>query len=132
MPMILGRLQINRVVRTASFEVSVSLPSPGSADRAVGRCSRHSKIHSGMGAYVEAFVDSSSATALLAQGICCKFRASKSFSNFCAWNGYLANSGSLQLHSPLTCLMICWESPFTSSYWTPRDSVALSLNMKAS
>jgi hypothetical protein len=30
----------------------------------------------------------------------------------------------LQLHSPWTCLMISWESPFTRSWWIPRDRAA--------
>jgi hypothetical protein len=71
MPTILGGLQVNRAAGTASFKVLVSPPSPGSVGGAVGHCSRRSKTPSGTGAHVEAFVDSSSATALLAWGICC-------------------------------------------------------------
>jgi hypothetical protein len=38
----------------------------------------------------------------------------------------------LQEHSPLTCLMISWELPFTSSYQTPRDSAVVSPKIRAS
>jgi hypothetical protein len=101
-PMILGGLQINRATRTASFEVLVSAPAPGSVGRAIGCCSHCSKTPARMGAHVEAFVDSSSVTVLLAQGIRCGSRTSKSFSIFCAWSRLVANCESLQLHSPLT------------------------------
>jgi hypothetical protein len=74
MPTILSGLQINRGTGTTSFEVLVSPPSPGSAGRVVGCCSRRSKTPSGMGAHVEAFVDSSSMTVLLVWGICCRSR----------------------------------------------------------
>jgi hypothetical protein len=104
-PTILGRLQANRATRTASFEVLVSPPSPGLAGQAVGHCCRRSKTPSDMGAHVEAFVDSSLVTALLAQGICCSSRTLKSFSTFCAWSRLAINCGSLQLHLPLTGLM---------------------------
>jgi hypothetical protein len=132
MPMILGRLQKNRAVGTASFEVLVSPPLPDSAGWAIGRCILCSKTPSDTGAHVEAFVDSSSTTALLARGTCCRSRISKCFSSFCAWSRWATNCGSLQLHSPLTCLMINWESPFTSSYRSPRDSMVLGSNMRAS
>jgi hypothetical protein len=59
-------------------------------------------------------------------------RTSKSFSSFQTWSRYAANCGSLQQHSPLTCLMMSWESPFTSSCQTPRDRVVLSPKIKAS
>jgi hypothetical protein len=85
-PTILGELQINRATGTASFEVLVSPPSPGSVGWVIGCYSHRSKTPSGMGAHVEAFVDSSLATALLARGICCRFRTAKSFSSFCAWS----------------------------------------------
>jgi hypothetical protein len=66
MPMILGRLHGIRAAGTASFEVLVSPPLPGSADRAVGSCSHLSKTPSGTGAQVEAFVDRSSVVAFSA------------------------------------------------------------------
>jgi hypothetical protein len=87
MPTICGELQINRDVGTTSFEVLVSPPSPGLIGWAVGHCSRLSKTPLGTGAQVEAFVDSSSVTVLLARGICCRSKTSKSFSSFCAWSG---------------------------------------------
>jgi hypothetical protein len=79
MPMILVGLQINRAAGTIRFEVLVSPPSPSSVGRAVGRCSHRSKTLSGTRAHVDAFVDSSSATALLARGICCRSKTSNSF-----------------------------------------------------
>jgi hypothetical protein len=85
-PTILGGLQENKATGTASFEVLVSSPSPGLAGRAVGCCSHCLKTPSGTGAHVEAFVDSSSVTALLAQGTCCRSKTSKSFSSFFAWS----------------------------------------------
>jgi hypothetical protein len=88
MPTILGGLHGIRATRTASFEVLVSPPSPGSIGRAIGVVSRYSfrsKPPSGTGAQVEAFVDSSSVTALLARGMCCRSSTSKSFSNFRTW-----------------------------------------------
>jgi hypothetical protein len=66
MPMILGRLHGIRAAGTASFEVLVSPPLPGSAGRAVGSCSHLSKTPSGTRAQVEAFVDRSSAAAFSA------------------------------------------------------------------
>jgi hypothetical protein len=33
--------------------------------------------------------------------------------------------GSLQQHSPLTCFMMSWESPFTRSRRTPSDNIVL-------
>jgi hypothetical protein len=66
MPMILSRLQEKWAVGTTSFEVLVSPPSPGSVGQVVGHYSLHSKNPSGIGAHVEAYVDSSSVTALLA------------------------------------------------------------------
>jgi hypothetical protein len=68
-PTILGGLQENRVARTASFDVLVSL---GLASEAVGHLSHRSKSLSGTGAHMEAFVDSLSVTALLARGSCCR------------------------------------------------------------
>jgi hypothetical protein len=66
MPTILGGLQINRAAGTTCFEVLVSPPSLGLVGQAVGHCSRRSKTPSVTGAHVEAFVDSSPATVLLA------------------------------------------------------------------
>jgi hypothetical protein len=106
MPTILGGLQINRTARTTNFELLISPPSPYSTGRAVGHYCHHKKTPSGLGAHVEAFVDSSLVTTLLAQGICCMSRTSKSFSSFYAWSMYATNCGSLQLHLPLTCMMI--------------------------
>jgi hypothetical protein len=54
------------------------------------------------------------------------------FSSFRTWSRYTANCGSLQQHSLLTCLMMSWESPFTSSYRTPRDRVVFSPKIRAS
>jgi hypothetical protein len=71
MPMILGGLHGIRAVETASFEVLVSPPSPGSAGRTIGCCNCLSKIPSRTGAQVEAFVDISSATAFSARGMRC-------------------------------------------------------------
>jgi hypothetical protein len=85
-PMILGRLQINRAIGTASFEVLVSFPSPGLAGRAVDRYSYCSKTPLGTRAHVEAFVGSSLVTVLLLRGICCRSRTSKSFSSFYEWS----------------------------------------------
>jgi hypothetical protein len=42
------------------------------------------------------------------------------------------NCGSLQQHSPLTCLMMSWESPFISSCRTPRDRAVFSPKIGAS
>jgi hypothetical protein len=64
-PTILSGLQTNRAAGTASFEVLVSPPSPGSVSRVVGHCSHRSKTPLGTGAHVEALVDSSSMTILL-------------------------------------------------------------------
>jgi hypothetical protein len=66
-PIIFGRLKINRVTGTAGFEVLVSPASLHSVGRAVGHCSHCSKTPSSTRAHVEAFVDSSSATLLLAR-----------------------------------------------------------------
>jgi hypothetical protein len=68
--------------RTASFEVLVSPPSPGSVGWAVGLNSRLSKTPSGIGAQVDALTERSSATELSARGTCCSSRAVKSFSSF--------------------------------------------------
>jgi hypothetical protein len=62
----------------------------------------------------------------------CRNRTSKSFSSFQTCSRYAANYRSLQQHSPLTYLMMNWESPFTSSYRTPRDRAVLSLKIKVS
>jgi hypothetical protein len=132
MPTSLGGHHGIRATGTASFEVLVSPPSPGSVGRAIGYCSRLSKIPSRAGAQVEAFVDRSSVTAFSARGIWWSSRTSKSFSRFWTWSRYIANCGSLQQHSPLTCFMMSWESPFTSNYRTPRDKAVLSLKMRAS
>jgi hypothetical protein len=78
------------------------------------------------------FVDRSSATAFSARGMWCRSGTSKSFSNFWTWSRYVAKCGSLQQHSPLTCLIMSWESPFTSSYRTPRDRVVFSPKIRAS
>jgi hypothetical protein len=69
-PTILGGLQENRATGTASFEVLGSPPPLGSLGQAVGHCSHRSETPSGTKVHVEAFVDSSSTTALLARGIC--------------------------------------------------------------
>jgi hypothetical protein len=82
MPTILSGLQENRATETTSFEVLFLAPSLGSAGWVVGQCSHRSKTPSDTGAHMEAFVDSSSTTALLAWGTCCKSRTSKSFSSF--------------------------------------------------
>jgi hypothetical protein len=58
-PTILGGLHGIRAARTASLEVLVSPPLPGSAGKVVGCCSHLSKTPSRMGAQVEAFVDRS-------------------------------------------------------------------------
>jgi hypothetical protein len=84
-PTILGGFQINRAAGTASFKVLVSPPSPDLVGWVVGHCSCCSKTPFSTGAHVEAFVDSSSTTVLLAWGICCRFSTSKSFSSFYAW-----------------------------------------------
>jgi hypothetical protein len=63
MPIILGELHVIRAVGTASFEVLVLTPLPGSTSQAVGCRSRLSKTPSGTGAQVEAFLDRSSTTA---------------------------------------------------------------------
>jgi hypothetical protein len=131
MPTILAEHHGIRAARTASFEVLVSPPSPGSVGQPVGCCSHLSKIPSGTGTQVEAFVDRSSATAFSAQRMWCRSRTSKSFSSFRTWSRYAANYGSLQQHLPLTCLMMSWESPFTSSCQTPRDRVVLSPKIRA-
>jgi hypothetical protein len=81
-PTILGGLHGIIAAGTASFGVLVSPPSPGLAGRVVGRCSFCSKTPSGTEAHIEAFVESSSVTVLLAQGTCCRSRTSKSFSSF--------------------------------------------------
>jgi hypothetical protein len=62
---------------TASFEVLVSPPSPGSVGWAVGLSSRLSKTPSGTGVQFDALMESSSATELLARGTCCSSRAVK-------------------------------------------------------
>jgi hypothetical protein len=62
--MILSGLHKIRTAGTASFEVLVSSPPPGSVSRVVGCRSHLSKTPSGTGAEVEAFVDRSSATVL--------------------------------------------------------------------
>jgi hypothetical protein len=131
-PTILGGLHGIRAVRTTSFEVLVSPPSLDSVGQAVGCCNRLSKTPSGIGAQVEAFVDRSSATTLSARGMQCRSRTSKPFSSFWVWSRYTVNWGSLQPHSPLTCLMINWESLFTSSCRTLRDGIVLSLRMRVS
>jgi hypothetical protein len=92
--------------RTVSFEVLVSPPSPGSASRAVDCCSRLSKIPSRTRAQVEAFFYRSSATAFSSRGMWCRSKTLKSFSSFQTWSRYATNCGSLQQHSPLTCLMM--------------------------
>jgi hypothetical protein len=131
-PTILGGLHRIRATRTANLEVLVSPPLPGSAGQAVGCYSHLSKTPSGTGAQVEAFVDSSSATAFSVRGMWCKFRTLKSFSSFQTWSRYAVNCGALQQHSPLTCLMMSWASPFTSSCQTPRDRAVLSPKIRAS
>jgi hypothetical protein len=70
---------------TASFEVLVSSPSPGSAGWAVGLSSRLSKTPSGTGAQVDALVESSSVAELLARETCFSSKAVKSFSSFLTW-----------------------------------------------
>jgi hypothetical protein len=120
-----------RATGTASFEVLVSPPSPGSACRAIGCCNHLSKIPYGTGAQVDASVDRSSAIAFSARVMWCRFRTSKSFSSFWTWSRYVANYGSLQQHSPLTCLMMGWESPITSSCRTQRDRVVHSPMIRA-
>jgi hypothetical protein len=70
---------------TASFEVLVSSPSPGSAGWAVGLSSRLSKMPSGTGAQVDALVESSSVAELLARETCFSSKAVKSFSSFLTW-----------------------------------------------
>jgi hypothetical protein len=65
-PTILGGLHGIRAAGTASLEVLVSPPLPGLAGRAIGCCSRLSKMPSGTRAQVEAFVDRSSTTAISA------------------------------------------------------------------
>jgi hypothetical protein len=132
MPTILGGIHGIRAVGTTNVEVLVSPPLPGLAGWAVGCCSHLSKMPSGTGAQVEAFVDRSSATAFSARGMWCRSRTLKSFSSFRRWSRYAANYGSLQQHSPLTCLMMSWESPFISSCWTPRDRVVFSPKFRAS
>jgi hypothetical protein len=78
-PTILGEHHGIRATETASFEVLVSPPLSDSAGRAVGCYSRLSKIPSGTGAQVEAFVDRSLATAFSTRGMWCRSRTSKSF-----------------------------------------------------
>jgi hypothetical protein len=118
-PMTLGGPHGSRTTGTASFEVLVSPPSLGSAAQAVGYRSLLSSTPFGTGAEVEALVDRSSATAFSARGMCCKSRTSKSFSSLRAWGRLAANCGSLQEQSPLTCLIMSWESPLTRSCRTP-------------
>jgi hypothetical protein len=79
MPMILGGLQENMATGTASFEVLISPPLPSLAGWTIDHCSLRSKTPSGTEAHMDAFVDSSSMTALLAQETCCRSRTSKSF-----------------------------------------------------
>jgi hypothetical protein len=131
-PTILDEHHGIRATGTASFEVLVSPPSPDSASWAIGCRSHLSKIPSRTGAEVEAFVDRSSATAFSTRGMWCRSRTSKSFSSFWKWRRYAANYGPLQQHSSLTCLMMSCESPFTSSYRTPRDRAVLSPKMMTS
>jgi hypothetical protein len=78
-PMTLGRLHGIRATGTASLEVLVSPPLPGSAGQAIGCCSHLSKMPFGTRAQVEAFVDRSSATAFSTRGMWCRSRTSKSF-----------------------------------------------------
>jgi hypothetical protein len=66
MPTILGGLHGIRAAGTASLEVLVSPPLPGSAGRAVGCSSHLSKVPPGTGVQVEAFIDRSSTTAFSA------------------------------------------------------------------
>jgi hypothetical protein len=80
-PTILGGLYGIRATRTASFEVLVSPPPPGSTARAIGCRSRLSKTPSGTGAKVEVIVDKPSATVLSARGMWCRSMTSKSFTN---------------------------------------------------
>jgi hypothetical protein len=126
MPTILGGLHGIRAIGTANFKVLISPRSPGLAGRAVGCCNRLSKIPLGTGAQVEAFVDKSSSTTCSTRGMECRSRTSKSFSSFQTWSRYAANYGSLQQYLRLTCLMMSWELPFTSSCWTLRDRAVLS------
>jgi hypothetical protein len=86
MPRTLGGLHGSRTVGTTSFKVLVSPPLLGLAAQAVSCRSRHSSTPSGTGAEVEAIADRSSATAFSAQGMCSKYRASKSFPSLCAWS----------------------------------------------
>jgi hypothetical protein len=131
-PTILGRLHGIRAVGTASLKVLVSPPLPGSAGRAVDCCSSLSKTPSGTGVQVEAIVNRSAATAFFTRGMWCRCRTSKSFSSLRTWSRCAANGGSLQQHSPLTCLMMSWESPFTCSCQTPRDRGVFSPKIRAS
>jgi hypothetical protein len=124
-PRTLGRLHGSRTAGTASFEVLISSPSLGLAAQAVGCRSLLSSTPSGTGTKVQALAVRSSATAFSAQGMCYKSRTSKSFSSLHAWSRLAANCRSLQEQSPLTCLIMSWESPFTSSRWTPSDTVVL-------
>jgi hypothetical protein len=125
MPMTLGRLHGTRVIRTTSFEVLVSLPSLGLAARAIGCRSHLSSTASGTGAGVEALVDRSSAIAFSARGMCYRSRTSKSFFSLHAWSRWAVNCGSLQQQSPLTCLMMSWESPFMRSCQNPATRLYL-------
>jgi hypothetical protein len=131
-PTILNGLHRIRAAGITSLEVLVSLPLPGSASRAVGCCSHLSKTPSGTRVQVETFVDRSSATAFSARGMWCRCRTSKSFSSFRTWSRYATKCGSLQQHSPLTYLMMSWESPFTSSCQTPRDWAVFSPRIRVS
>jgi hypothetical protein len=131
-PTILGGLHRIRAAGTASLKVLVSPPLLNLAGRAVGCCSHLSKTPYGTRVQVEAFVDRSSATAFSIRGMWCRSRTSKSFSSFRAWSRYATNCRSLQQHSPLTCLMMSWESPFTCSCQTPRYGAVFSPKIRAS
>jgi hypothetical protein len=72
MPMILDGLHGIRAVGTASFRVLISPPSSGLVGRAIGHCSFCSKTPSGTRAHIRAFAESSSVTALLERGTCCR------------------------------------------------------------
>jgi hypothetical protein len=65
-PMILGGLHGIRATGTASFEVLISSPSPGSQGRVVGSRNHLLKTPLGTGTEVEAFIDRSSITAFSA------------------------------------------------------------------
>jgi hypothetical protein len=128
----LGGLHGTRTTGTASFKVLVSPPSLGLAARAVGCYSHLSSTPSGTRAEVEALVDRSSAIAFSVRGMCCRSRTSKSFSSLRMWSRYAAKCGSLQQQSPLTCLMMSWESPFMRCCRTPSDKVILNPKSRAS